>query len=306
MTKNILPLLVAAALVTMLLGACANAHRQEENSLLWKISGNGLSSPSYLFGTHHLVPVSFLDSIPQWKSAFSETKQVVGEIDFNNQMEMQMKIMASSLLPEGVSYDSLMGKEDYKLLDSVLTDLTGIGMEQFDQMKPAMVNTLLSAVLYKKFYPSIGDGEDALDQFFQEEADNYYRPVVGLETADEQIALLFDSQPLKRQAELLLCTVKHPNYVKRRMDEMQTAYYAQNLNAMAELLDVTPADAPCPDTPAEKDTMNKNRNEKWMEKLPAIMASKPSFIVVGCLHLVGKNGLIRLLRKQGYVVEAVK
>ena len=31
--------------------------------LLWKVSGNGLSSPSYIMGTHHLAPLSVKDGI---------------------------------------------------------------------------------------------------------------------------------------------------------------------------------------------------------------------------------------------------
>jgi uncharacterized protein YbaP (TraB family) len=32
-----------------------SANEENENSLLWKISGNGLTKPSYLFGTMHML-----------------------------------------------------------------------------------------------------------------------------------------------------------------------------------------------------------------------------------------------------------
>ena len=48
---------------------------------LWKISGNKLEKPSYLFGTHHLAPLSFLDSIDGWEEAFIATQQTIGELD---------------------------------------------------------------------------------------------------------------------------------------------------------------------------------------------------------------------------------
>ena len=66
------------------------------------------------------------------------------------------------------------------------------------------------------------------------------------------------------------------------------------------------ADDPCPSTQEEKDVLNKDRNVKWLEKLPAMMSEKSSFIAVGCLHLIGEGGLIEGLRKLGYKVEAVK
>ena len=48
--------------------------------LLWKISGNGLEKPSYIFGTHHLAPLSIKDSIAGMPQAINETSQVYGEV----------------------------------------------------------------------------------------------------------------------------------------------------------------------------------------------------------------------------------
>ena len=96
------------------------------------------------------------------------------------------------------------------------------------------------------------------------------------------------------------------DYGKKQMDRLMVAYYAQDLTAMAQLFEEDDADNPCPSTDEEKDELNKERNLKWMTKLPDMMSQKSSFIAVGCLHLVGEDGLINLLRKAGYKVEAVK
>ena len=72
------------ALLFLLFISCNGSSPKAETSLLWKISGNGLEKPSYLFGTHHLVPVSFLDSIPAAVTAFEETDQTVGELDMSD------------------------------------------------------------------------------------------------------------------------------------------------------------------------------------------------------------------------------
>ena len=84
------------------------------------------------------------------------------------------------------------------------------------------------------------------------------------------------------------------------------AYHAQDLTAMAKLYEEEDPNNPCPSTQEEKDELNKARNEKWMDVLPVMMSEKPSFIAVGCLHLVGEDGLINRLRNAGYKVEAVK
>ena len=52
-------------LLALLISFIMNANAQ----LLYKISGNGLTQPSYIIGTYHLAPVSFVDSIPGLKEA---------------------------------------------------------------------------------------------------------------------------------------------------------------------------------------------------------------------------------------------
>lgn len=44
--------------------------------LLWKVSGNGLDRPSYVFGTHHLAPLSIKDSIASLQQVIDRTEQV--------------------------------------------------------------------------------------------------------------------------------------------------------------------------------------------------------------------------------------
>lgn len=290
-------------LLSLSLTSCAKP--KQETGLLWKISGNKLEQPSYLFGTHHLVPISFLDTIAGIDAAFMATEQTIGELDMNNMGEMQMQLMMASVMPDGYSYDSLLNVEDKNILDETLKEYVGVGLDQLGQMKPAMLNTLLSVMMYKKLYPSDENGL-SMDEHFQKEARDRYRQTLGLESVQDQIDVLFGSQPIERQAESLLCTIKNMDYGKKQMDRLMTAYHAQDLTAMAKLYEEEDPNNPCPSTQEEKDELNKARNEKWMDKLPTMMKEKPSFIAVGCLHLVGDDGLLNRLRKEGYKVEQVK
>lgn len=285
--------------------SCNNASSKDSGSLLWKVSGNGVENPSYLFGTHHLIPISFLDNIEGINEAFESTEQTIGEIDLTEMGQMQLKLMSEALLPEDITYESLLHKEDIVLLDSALHEWLGVGLDQLGHLKPSMLSNLISVTLYKKYYPNLS-GEKSMDEYFQEEASKRFRPVKGLETVDEQIEILVNSQSLTRQAELLMCVVKHPDLLKEQMDKLQAAYYAYDLESIRKLYEEDNPDDPCPATPEEKDILNKKRNQQWLEKLPALMKEKPSFIAVGCAHLAGEDGLIEGLRKLGYKVEPVK
>lgn len=218
---------------------------------------------------------------------------------------MQMQIMGAAVMPEGVTYDALLPPGDVQLLDSTLTDLIGVGLDQLGQLKPAMISNLISITLYQKYYPAIS-GQENIDLYFQTEALKLSRPVKALETAEEQVEILLNSTPLERQAELLICMVKHPELLKDQMDELQLAYHAQDLNALQALFDKEIPNDPCPSTDEEKEALNKDRNEKWLAQLPAIMAKNASFIAVGAMHLPGDDGLIEGLRDQGFTVEAIR
>jgi uncharacterized protein YbaP (TraB family) len=289
----------------LLFFSCISAPKGDTSSLLWKVSGNGLAEPSYIFGTHHLVPITFLDSVSGIHDAFENTAQTVGELDLGDMAQLQMKIMGEAVMPTGTTYETLLSATDIARLDSVLTRLLGVGLGQLGTMKPALLSNLISVTLYQQYYPSLASGK-SLDQYFQEEALKRNRPVVGLESAEDQIYVLLNAQTLERQAEMLICMVNHPELQKEQMDKLQTAYHAQDTQALLDLYEKVDPNDPCPSTEEEKSLLNKDRNMRWLEKLPAIMNEKPSFIAVGCLHLLGKDGLIEGLRNLGYHVEAVK
>lgn len=292
------------AVVCLVLASCTQTSAKDNSSLLWKVSGNGLEKSSYLFGTHHLIPIAFLDSVSGLKEAFEATEQTVGELDMSDMAQLQMKLLGESQLPGGVTYDDLISAEDKALLDETLKNLIGVGLDQLGKMKPALLSNLISITLYQKYYPTLA-GEKSIDQYFQEEATKRSRPVLGLETVEDQIFALLNSQTMERQAEMLMCMIKNPELLKEQMDDLQTAYHAQNVQMVYELSVKEIPNDPCPSTQEEKDVLNKNRNMKWLEKLPAIMQQKSSFIAVGCLHLPGEDGLIEGLRAKGFTVEPV-
>lgn len=290
-------------LLSIALSSCAKP--KQETGLLWKISGNNLSKPSYLFGTHHLAPLSFLDSIKGLHSAFEATDQTIGELDMSNAGDMQMQLMMASVMPEEYSYNTLMNDQDRAFLDETLKEYIGAGLDNFEQMKPAMLNTLLSVMMYKKQYPSNEEAQ-SMDEYFQKEARNRYRQTLGLETVQDQIHVLLNAEPIEVQAESLICTIRNIDYGIKQIDKLIDAYYKQDLTAMAVLYEDNDPNHPCPSSQEEKDMLNKDRNIKWMKNLPNMINEKSSFIAVGCLHLVGEDGLINMLRKEGYTVEAVE
>ncbi len=294
--------LFARFLLLFALLACTTTAKNK-NSLLWEISGNGLSAPSYLFGTHHLISLSFLDKIKGLNEALESTEQVVGELDLREMNSIQMKIMQNAWMSADTTYSRLMSEEDLRLLDSLLVSFSGFGLNRLGTMKPAMLSNLITVSLYKKYYPN--ESEQSMDEYFQKRAAELSHSILGLETAEDQIFVLLNSQTIERQSEMLSCIINHPELLKENMDKLQAAYINQDLQKLYRLLEEETPDDPCPSTRQEKDIINKSRNAKWLEVLPGILSEKPSFIAIGCMHLVGESGIIEGLRRLGYKVEPV-
>ena len=84
--------------------------------LLWKVSGNGLSSPSYIMGTHHLAPLSVKDGIAGLQKAMDETQQVYGELkmsDIQSPATIQ-KMQKMMMIESDTTLTTLLSPEDYE------------------------------------------------------------------------------------------------------------------------------------------------------------------------------------------------
>lgn len=275
-------------------------------SLLWKVSGKGLEKPSYILGTHHFAHISFFDSVAGFKNILETTDQVMGELLMSDQTAMQMKVQQAAMLPAGEAYDKLLSPEDYSELDSGLKSLFTVGLDQFGKMKPGMISMLYTITLYSKLYPEFNMmSHEAIDAYVQRIAAEKGKPVQGLESVDDQIYAIFDAEPLKDQAESLVCSIKNVEFNKKALDQLNQYYKASDLSGMYNLAFNNPED-PCRPSLKQQYAINKERNDKWIKKLPQIMKDKSSLIAVGALHLAGEEGLLYQLAQMGYKVEVVK
>lgn len=275
-------------------------------SLLWKVSGNGLTKPSYIFGTHHLAPRSVIDSIQGFKKAFEETTQVIGEVEMKNiQSPETMQAMQKTIMIQSdTTLLTLLSKEDFERANSLTKSLMQLDMNQAPKLKPSFLCATLTVLTYMKEFPGFNPQEQ-LDTYFQAQGSEKGKSILGLETTDFQFNLLYSSSSLKRQAEQFMCLVNNPDQIVSLAKELNQAYFSYNLKKMLEISERKEGNS-CDALPGEMEALIDKRNNDWANKLPTLMKEKSSFIAVGALHLPGKNGLLTLLKKLGYTVEPVK
>jgi len=266
--------------------------------LLWKVSGNGLAKPSYLFGTHHLIDKEQIKGFDKILSLAGQADVVVGEMDMTDMAAIQTKIMQVGVM-QGTSMKQLLKPEDYTLVDTELKQLMGAGLDQLGTFKPMMIQTLYVGLIYLKSQ-NLTKQPEAVDILFQNTAKEHKIPVYGLETIEQQMAILFDSIPLNRQAEILVTDIKDKQKELDQLKRLNEAYLTGNL---VKISDIDKEDDDM--TRAEKRPLNENRNNNWMKQLPEMFKKQSCFVAVGCMHLIGETGLINQLKKAGYTLEGI-
>lgn len=274
--------------------------------LLWKVSGNGLEKPSYIFGTHHLASYSILEKIEGLMPAFDATSQVVGELKMSDmQSSAAMQIMQQQMMMTGdKTTKDLFTEDEYNLVNKFVKENMQFDLAMMPKLKPAFITNNIVLLLYMKHVKGYNPQEQ-LDTYFQTKALEKGKSVDALETMEFQVNLLFNSSPVERQAEVLVCTLSDVDKTLNDTQKLSDAYMAQDVKNLLELT-LKKEGTKCDPLPGEMEALIDNRNVTWMEKLPGMMKEQPTFVAVGALHLLGKKGLINLFKEAGYSVEPVK
>lgn len=274
--------------------------------LLWKISGNGLTQPSYIIGTHHLAPISIKDNIAGLQKALNETQQVYGELKMSEiQSPATMQKMQQMMMIESdTTLASLLSPAEYETANKFSKENLMMDLSTAPKLKPAFLLNNVVVVAYIKHIGNFNPQEQ-LDTYFQTQATEKGKKVDALETADFQFNLLYNGSSLQRQAQLLMCTLNNIDEEVASLKKLTEAYMKQDLNTMLKI-SVERKNNACDPRPGEEDAMIYNRNKSWAQQLPSIMKAAPTFIAVGALHLPGNKGVLNLLKKGGYKVEPVK
>ena len=285
---------------------CVNAQ------LLYKISHKNIEKPSYIVGTYHLAPATFIDSIPGANAALAAVDVVCGEVVMSEMesRDSQKKVKQAMMLPDGKSLTDVFTTDEMQRINDYMDSLLGMNLNnpiiksQMGKMTPMALSTQLQLVQYMKVTPNFNPLK-LIDAHFQKAAKKAGKQVAGLETVDFQIETLYKSTTIERQKQQLLCMVDNSEYYALQMKELAAAYFAKDMQKLNEVTEEKIGNS-CDSTPEEDEALIYGRNAAWVEKMPAMMENASTLFVVGAAHLPGDKGVLELLKARGYTVEAVK
>lgn len=267
---------------------------KSNNSLLWKISGKGIKEPSYLFGTIHVICDSNYLWTDAMKNAFNSTKKLCLELPMNGE-GFQLEIGKAIMLPDSLELKDFFSEAQYDSVNTYFTNNMGTDIAALKKFKPFG----LSSFLILKMVNCNGKIPVAYENKLMGYANEQNMEITGLETIEEQFKI-FDDQPKERQAEIIMSSIRDMQKQQELYNAMMAAYLKQDISALYKLITQSP------EYKDMLDVMIYNRNAKWIPAMLTMAKQEPVFFAVGAGHLGGDKGVIKLLRKEGYKVEAVK
>jgi uncharacterized protein YbaP (TraB family) len=273
---------------------CSTSTIAQDNSLLYEVTGNGLTQPSYLYGTFHLVCPNDLVLTEATKKAVADTKQLYLEIDMDDPA-LQSSMMRSMMLTGGKTLKDYLSADDYTLLDNHLKASAGMGLAQVGGLKPIAIYSFMAM-------GALGCQPASYDMTLMQMASNDKKEILGLEKLEDQLAI-FDKIPMEKQVTMLADMARKPGEVKAELDKLLAAYKSQDLTAMMKQMKESKYDGGLDDF--EADLLDK-RNQNWIPVIEKAVKDKPTLFAFGAGHLGGDKGVINLLRQKGYTVKGIR
>ncbi|RAJ87629.1 hypothetical protein CLV59_101390 [Chitinophaga dinghuensis] len=284
--RNMFKSIVMSFLIKLLTVSVV-AAQSDTKSLLWKVSGNGLEKPSYLFGTLHMMCSSDFVIKDKVTRALESADRYVIEADIFSPAAMkEMQAADASPIPQS----KRLSPDQSKMIDSVLRKYTKMTLSQVDNSSLFTISGLMIYATYPctdlKMYEA-----ELLKMAMQRKM-----KVDTLETITAQMRFLQNAYT----DEYALAKIQAFEEYKAFMDGMVKIYKEENLPVIYN--DMT--SEKFMDTNA-KYWMLHVRNVNWANKMPDMMKKGSNFFAVGAGHLGGDDGLIKLLQAKGYTVEPI-
>jgi uncharacterized protein YbaP (TraB family) len=260
--------------------------------LLYQISGNGLITASYLYGTIHILPKDQFELSNSLKRAFDASKTIAMEVDLDMSGAQKIALAQQVLLPEGKTLQDFMAAQDYLQLKMYCIDSLKWSESKFERsskLKPMF----FSSILIQESMSNMASYE----MEFNKMAKKKKKETIGLETIEFQLGL-FDQLPMSTQVEMLKA-----DYISdmKSYDTLLACYLKEDLETLGKLMAEETAAYP-----EFNDILLVQRNKSWIAPMKTQMQKESTFFAVGAGHLSGPEGVIALLRAQGFTVTAIK
>ncbi len=257
---------------------------------LWELHGK--HNTVYLLGSIHVLRPSDYPLAPAVQQAYANSKSLLMEIDLAeiDSEGVQAEMLASATLPEGKTLPQLLGAQRYSLATNLAHEV-GVELAMFDQFAPWFAAEAISQLQLMQ----LGfQAQSGVEMYFLERARGDGKSIAGLETVHDQIAL-FEGMSMDMQVDYLMSSLSQAREMPQQVDDMvhawqrgDTAWFAAQMTSELGK------------DPVLYQSLLVARNRKWVPKIEVLLNDdKDYLVIVGTGHLVGRDSVIDLLKKDG-------
>ena len=270
----------------------------DAKSILYKAESS--TATVYILGSIHLAKPELYPLKKPIEEAYKKSDILVVELDPQSPHTMQViqqSMFKEGLYPPGKTLKSELTPRTYILLKKYLLKI-GLSLEIMQPMRPWSVMLQLSVMEMMRlgYSPELG-----IDLHFLNKAKRDKKKVLELETAEEQMALLSKDDKVFQDL-LLRYTLEEMHQMEPLLNKMFSSWKAGDAKTLAEVVDSSLV--------ADKrlegiyEALITKRNYKMAKKVQHYLkTNKNYFVIVGSGHVVGREGIVDLLRQRGYKVE---
>lgn len=278
----------------LFMGTSSLFGQAPSESILYKISGNGIKEPSYILGTIHIYCDSSLKTNTKIQKFIGSSEYFVTEINLGDYDEL-VAMMKASMMPNEVKISELTTEKEFDLIDSACMAFLNVSAKEMDTKSPM---NLMAALFSSKSILGCSEIQSVEAQVLPMALGAGVQ-TFGLETFSFQDSLL-NSIPDSIQIQWLLELCRNPAAAKKEMNQMQSLYKMGKMGELYQL--VTNSN----EMKMYKKALIDDRNAQWINFLNDNLKNVSIFMAVGIGHLGGENGVLNGLKKAGYTVTPVK
>ncbi|MGB7948678.1 MAG: TraB/GumN family protein [Candidatus Binatia bacterium] len=266
----------------------------EDKSFLWKVESD--KSPVYILGSVHFLKKDNYPLKAAIETAFDNTRKLVLEIDLKSAdaATVQRITLEKGINRDGTSLQQNVSPDTYSLAEKRAKEL-GIDIRALGPLKPWLVALTMTSLQLQKlgFDPNAG-----VDRYLAARAMKSGKTMAALETVAFQIGLM-DQLPQRDQESMLRQSLAEMDRLENSLDRIIRSWITGDVASLEALLL-----SAMREYPAVHQKIIVDRNRRWLPQIETIIEhGDPTLVVVGAAHLVGKDGVIELLKSRGYRVE---
>jgi len=273
----------------------AENNSSDQKGFLWKVQSK--TNTAYIVGSIHAYKSELYPLPKKMENAFDKSDALAVEANINEiKPESMMTMINGALYKDKSTLEKHLSKETYEMSVQKLKEL-GLPLELFQNTKPWFVALTVTSMELQK----LGlNPEYGIDIYFLKKAENKKR-IVELESIDYQVNLLSSFSDTEQEL-FLVSTLRDLHFFKREINTLLKAWNTGDTKTMESFVSKSLQDDPRMLPIYEKLVFKRNKN--MASKIEGYLRTKEQyFVVVGAAHLVGKEGVIEILKKKGYLVE---